>query len=167
MPAWLALGLSHGGLLCVAMGMLVAASLRHDPMIWIHDAPPAMREQAGPPSPATLRRRSAWGTIMMLILVGIFVRLSVHVVVAEGMQFVPLFAAALVAFETFNLFDALVLDLALTILKPRWALVPGVDPEPLEDARWHLRNFLLGMSMGVPFAAIVAGLALLVGWLLG
>jgi hypothetical protein len=162
MPAVLALGLSYGALLSAVMGLLVAASLRHDPMIWIHDAPPAMRAQAGPPSDATQRRKRAWGLVMMALLLGVFVLLSMQVVAAEGPRFVPLFVAALVAFECFNLFDALVIDLGLTLIKPGWALVPGIDPRPLDDPRWHLRNFLLGLTMGVPFAAIVAGLALLV-----
>lgn len=167
MPAVLALGLTYGGLLSAAMGLLVAASLRHDPMIWIHDAPPAMRQQAGPPSAATRQRKQAWGLVMMAILVGVFVRLSMQVVGAAGPHFVPLFAAALVAFECFNLFDALVIDLVLAFGKPRWAMVPGVDPTPMEDPRWHLHNFLKGTLMGIPFAALVAGLAWLVATLLG
>lgn len=166
MPAWIVIGLSHGAMTCGAMMVLVVASLRHDPMIWAHDAPAAMREQAGPPSPATRRRKAAWTAIMLLALVLLYASLVSEVAARTGSGWSAIFStsfgAALIAFELFNLFDALVLDLALAYFKPRWALLPGVDPTPLDDPRWHLRNFLLGVVMGLPFAALVAGLGVAV-----
>lgn len=169
MPEWIVEALVHGAVLCASMGALIGASLWHDPKIWLNDAPPAIRAQVGPIDAHTKRRKSAWSVVMLLALVLVFARLLARVAALHQGQlpFVEATLAALICFELFNLFDALVIDLGLALFRPRWAMLPGVDTSSLRDVRWHVRNFLLGALMGLPFALLVAGLGVLVLALLG
>lgn len=155
-------GLWHGAALSAAMGVLIAASLKQDPMIWARSAPRDVQEKVGPPSPETLRRKRGWGVVLVVILAGVFGHLAVTLVRASPAGF-PAWDVALaswVAFQVFNLFDAVVIDLGLVVFKPRWAFVPGTEDLPgLRDARWHLVNYLKGFVGGFVFAGLVTGLA--------
>lgn len=142
------------------MGVLIVASLRHNPLIWLKDAPPDVRERFGPLDAQTDRQRKAWGLVMMAGLLVIFGQLA-----RTTWPLGPLatFVASYVCFETFNLFDAVVIDLGLVLFKPRWAFPPGAEDSPsYRDPRWHLKNWLIGVVAGLPFAGLVTGVAWLV-----
>lgn len=156
--AALVAGLTHGAAFSALMGVVIAGSLAHDPMIWARSSPPDVRAFLGPPSATTLRRKRAWGVGLLAILLGVFGHLVVEVrALAPGPY--PAAAVALAAFtcfQCFNLFDALVIDLGLVLWRPRWAFPPGVADLPgLRDVRWHLANFWKGVVGGVPFTGLV------------
>jgi hypothetical protein len=163
MTQWVREAFLHGGALCVFMSFIVIASLRQNPLIWVHDAPPAIRAQIGPIDERTKRQKSMWVIVMFVGLVLIFSRLTVRVVeqYKDGHPGWRVFVSALICFELFNLFDALILDIGLAVFQPRWAMLPGVDMSALRDPKWHVRAFILGSFLGFPFAGIVAG----IGWL--
>lgn len=156
--------LVHGAWLCAWMTFVVLGSLRHDPRIWQKDAPRALQELLGPAPPETARRKWGWGLVMLVGLVGLSALLMREVgALPGGGGFGPRMLAAYVMFETFNLYDAIVLDIGVILLwAPEWAFVPGTRGHPsLRDWRFHVRAFLTGVAGGVPFAAIVAGIAVL------
>lgn len=156
--------LVHGAWLCAWMTFVILGSLRHDPRIWQGDAPRAVQELLGPPPPETRRRKSLWGLVMLVGLVGITALLVREVgALPGGDAFGPRMLAAYVMFETFNLWDALVIDVGVILLwAPAWAFAPGTRGHPaLRDWRFHVRAYLVGVVAGVPFAAIVAGIAAL------
>lgn len=161
MTNWIREAFIHGGALCVFMSLIIFASLRQNPMMWANSAPPAIRAQIGPMDARTKRQKSMWGIVMFVGLVLIFSRLTVRVIeqYKDGYPGWPVFASALICFEMFNLFDALILDIGLAVFQPRWAMPPGVDMSALRDPKWHFRAFLLGTFLGIPFAGIVAGIA--------
>ena len=73
------------------------------------------------------------------------------------------FSTTYLAVQCFNLWDAVVIDLPLVLLQPRWAFPPGTESSPsYRDPRWHLANYGKGFLVGLPFAAIVAGVDALV-----
>ncbi|MBL8920993.1 MAG: hypothetical protein JNJ54_19170 [Myxococcaceae bacterium] len=155
-------GLWSGAALSAAMGALIAASLKQDPMIWSRSAPRDVQERVGPPSPETLRRKRGWGVVLVVILAAVFGHLAVTLVRASPGAFPAwdVAVASWVAFQVFNLFDAVVIDLGLVVFKPRWAFVPGTEQLPgLRDVRWHVLNFAKGFVGGFVFAGLVTGLA--------
>lgn len=164
MSAVIVPALVHGAWLCAWMTFVVLGSLRHDPRIWQGDAPRALQELLGPPSRQTLRRKWVWGVLMLVGLVGV----SAHLVgelaaLPEGTSFGARMLAAYVMFEVFNLYDAVVIDVGVILVwAPDWAFAPGTKGHPsLRDWRYHVRAYLVGVVAGVPFAAIVAGIAAL------
>jgi hypothetical protein len=161
MSPWLQEALLHGALLCAYMSIIVFGSLRHNPRIWLQDYPPEVRAQAGPMDERTRRQKAAWGVAMLVGLLLIFGRLVSRVQAHAGGEapFALIAQAAYVCFQVFNLFDAVVIDLGLLLLRPRWALIPGVDLKALEDWRWHVRNYLVGVALGIPVSLLVAGVA--------
>lgn len=156
--------LVHGAWLCAWMTVVIFGSLRHDPRIWTRSAPPALRELLGAPPPATHRRRRLWATLMLIGLVGVPAHLM-HDLAAlpGGTDFAVRALAAYLTFEVFNLYDALVIDIGVIVVwAPAWAFVPGTRGHPsLRDWRFHLRAYLVGVILGVPFALLVAALAAL------
>lgn len=151
-------GLVDGALLSAFMTLVVLGSLRHDPRIWTDDAPPALREQLGPMPRETVRRKWAWGVVMLIGLIAISTHLMITGLPAEA-GFVERALVSYVMFETFNLYDAIVLDIGVILLwAPQWAFVPGTRRHPaLLDWRFHVRAFLTGVVAGVPFSLVVAG----------
>ena len=156
----LQIAVEHALLLCAFMSVVIAGSLRHDPRIWQHDAPKVLQDQLGPISEATRRRRSAWAAVMVVGLVAMFAGLMARV---DG-DFGDRMLAALITFELFNLYDAVVIDILLLLVwEPAWAYPPGMRGHPaLRDPRFHLGNFVKGALGGIPFSALVAGIASLV-----
>lgn len=160
MRAAILLGLWYGALLSATMSALVLVSLRQNPRIWLHDAPPDVRARLGPVDARTRRQRAAWAGVMLIGLVAIFAALAARTAALGPWA---TFVAAYVCFETFNLFDALVIDLGLIVFRPRWAFPPGAEDSPAySDPRWHLRNWLIGVLLGLPVAGLVAAIAWLV-----
>jgi hypothetical protein len=150
------LGLLHGAALCAWMGATIWGSLRHDPFIWAGDFPDDMKAAAGPPPPETAARKRVWAGLIFGGMFVIFGHLAWRVSIAGG-GFADTALAALIAFETFNLFDAVCIDVPLVWLRPAWALPNGVGPSPtMLQPRWHVVNFAKGALGGVPFALLVA-----------
>jgi hypothetical protein len=158
-PAILTAALVHGALLCAWMTFIVLASLRHDPRIWTDDAPKALQALLGPIPPESRRRRTWWGTVMLVGLVGISAHLMTTGIPYTASIWERLLATY-VMFELFNLYDAIVLDIGVILLwAPEWAFVPGTRRHPsLLDWKFHVRAFLIGVVIGVPFAGIVVGI---------
>ena len=150
-------GLLYGAGLCAFMGALIYASLRQNPYIWLSDAPRDVQARIGPVDARTKRQKRAWGLVMAIGLVGLFGALAWQVWPSGALA---TFVAAYVCFQTFNLFDALVIDIGLVVLKPPWALPPGSEDSPsYRDPVWHLVNYGKGVVLGVPFAGVVCGAA--------
>jgi hypothetical protein len=151
-------GLKHGAILCAAMTVIVIGSLRHDPMIWVKSGPPDLQALLGPPSKESLRRKKAWGAAMLVVLLGVFGSLAHVVLQLPGASLWDVALAAWIAFQVFNLFDAVVLDVGLVVWKPSWAFLPGTADLPgLRSVKWHLKNWLKGFAGSFAFAALVAG----------
>jgi hypothetical protein len=160
----------HGALLCAGMTGIIVASLWHDPMVWVRSSPPDVQAAVGPPSAESQRRRRAWAGLTLLVLLGVFGSLCAAVfalVAGDGFPVFALFLASFIAFQCFNLFDALVIDLGLVVFKPRWAFPPGTAHlRGFTDVRWHVGNYVKGLFGGAVFAALVVAAAFPV-WLTG
>jgi hypothetical protein len=166
MSVTIVVGLTHGAALSVFMTALVVASLKRNPRIWQGDAPKAVQALLPPVDAATRAQKRRWATLLFVGLIAIFghlawtLRVPGPLGIPKEQGFTATFLAALIAFELFNLVDAVVIDLGLVFAGPRWAFPEGAYGHPaFRDPRWHLVNFLKGAAGGFPFAAIVAGIA--------
>ena len=124
-------GLFHGGVLCTLMSIIIVGSLVQDPRIWVGSGPRDMQQALGHAGPDTLRRKRAWGVVMMVLLVGVFWHLVEDVLTLdEGPgQLANVAGASWLAFQVFNLYDAAIIDVGLVVFKPRWATgTPGALP---------------------------------------
>ncbi|HLT40841.1 MAG TPA: hypothetical protein VK034_31405 [Enhygromyxa sp.] len=152
-------GLIHGALLCAWMTFVILASLRQDPRIWQDDLPKSMKAELGPTPPQSRRRRSWWGLVAVVGLVGVSAHLMISgLPAATGIR--ERLLAAYVTFELFNLYDALVIDIGVILLwAPDWAFPPGIKGHPaLRDWKFHVRAYLIGVVAGLPFAGVVVGI---------
>ncbi|MCZ7682644.1 MAG: hypothetical protein M5U28_29150 [Sandaracinaceae bacterium] len=154
--------LTHGAALCAAMTAVILGSLKHNPRIWSHATPADVRAVLGPDDERTRRQRRAWGVVMIGGMLAILASLLVRLPAAVGGP--PGFLLTAIAvyawFQTFNHWDALVIDVGLVWLRPRFAFVPGTEDLPgLRSVRWHVVNYLKGLLAGVPFALAGAVIA--------
>jgi hypothetical protein len=140
------------------MTIIVLGGLRHDPRIFTDDAPKPLQALLGPMSPETRRRRAWWATLMLVAVVGLSARLMMEMPNTADLW--DRLLAAYVMFEVFNLYDAIVLDIGVILLwAPDWAFVPGTKNHPsLRDWKFHVRAFLTGVIIGMPFAGIVVAI---------
>ena len=118
-------GLFHGGVLCTLMSIIIVGSLVQDPRIWVGSGPRDMQQALGHAGPDTLRRKRAWGMVMMVVLVGVFWHLVEDVLTLdEGPgQLANVAGASWLAFQVFNLYDAAIIDVEKESLK----LVQAID----------------------------------------
>lgn len=152
----LLVGLSRGLAFSLFMTALIGVSLRQDPRIWERSAPADVRARMGPPDERTRRLRRGWGVVMLAGMIGLGASVSLSVG-AHGPLVV--FATTYLAFQVFNLWDAVVIDLPLVLLRPRWAFPPGTEDSPAyRDPRWHLANYGKGFLVGLPFAGVATAL---------
>lgn len=67
-------------------------------------------------------------------------------------------------FNSFSLFDALVID-SIWFCNGKWWVIPGTEDmtEAYHDYAFHWKWFFLSLVMSIPLAAIIGGLVVLVG----
>ncbi|HRF47760.1 MAG TPA: hypothetical protein PLC98_09060 [Anaerolineales bacterium] len=156
-------GVFFGGLITAWMIVVVIGSLRWNPEIWVHDAPPEMRA-ALPPKSDLARRQTTWVAAVMFaglaaLLIGQIVELNTRLRGSPG--FLPIFVAIWLGLQTFNLIDLVLIDwLLIETIRPSWATLPGA--EAFAERRFygfHFRGFLKGF-VGITIAAgAIAALA--------
>ena len=134
-----------------------------DPVMWLNDYPPDIRERHGPASPATKRRAWVLGVPLLLVALGIVVLGTIRLITAADtpVGFGALFVHSLIVMMTFNLVDLVVIDwLVFVRLRPSFVVLPGTEGcEGYDDYGFHGRAFLKG-SVGIAvLSAIVAGIA--------
>lgn len=138
-----------GLLLSLALGVLVMASLKYNPRLWLQDYPEYIRAKVPPINAQEKRQQRLMMLPFLLLALGVP---YVSVVLAKAafggvISFPYAYLIAAGVMQVFNLFDAVVLDyLILTLLKPRFALLPGTTWEeyPL-DMMYQVRNFVKGI----------------------
>ena len=162
-------GLRVGGLISLWMLIVIVASLRWNPEIWVNDYPPEIRVVL-PPKSERARRQTLWVSIpTFIVLIGLQAWLVVRLYAAAGgfPGFWELAAAIWLAMQTFNLFDLLIVDwLLVETWRPSFVLMPGT--EAFAHRRFygfHFRGFLKGFVGITVLSLIVAGGITLVSWL--
>ncbi|MBI1279954.1 MAG: hypothetical protein GC179_17640 [Anaerolineaceae bacterium] len=142
--------LIDGLLLSVLLGVLVMSSLKYNARLWLQDYPKEVQAKVPPISKQEKMQQRILMLPFLLLTLGI-PYLSVTIAKASFGGVISFPQAYLVVtgvLQVFNLFDAVVLDyLILTVIKPRFALIPGTTWEEysMADMRFQLRNFVKGI----------------------
>ena len=159
--------LFNGVLISVVMSAIVFITIRWNPEMWMHDAPPQIRERYGPVSTRSKREGQLVAIPVFIALGGILTYAILNLYQRAGGPpgFWAVFWTLFVAMEAFNLFDLLVLDwLIFATLKPRALMIPGTEEwEGWSDYGFYWRGFLKG-SIGITIvSAALAGRTALIG----
>jgi hypothetical protein len=158
--------LFYGAIISLVMTAMILITFRWNPEIWVHDAPPKIRERYGPISAKAKRdgRIAAIPTFLLLSGVLVVAIVDLHQRAGGAPGFWAIFLTLFVAMQTFNVFDLLVIDwLIVATLKPRALMIPGTETwEGHADYGFHFRGFLIGCA-GITIVSLVfAGLATLI-----
>lgn len=152
--------LVDGTLLSVAACLLILASARSNPRLWLQDLPSDIRD-AVPPKTAAERRQSWWwGLPFLAVLAGIPAYSSLQLLRASSgaVSWFTLWLNAFGVMSVFNLVDLVIVDwLVLCWMTPTWAIIPGTEGfAGYKNYGHHFRGFLIGTAGCALVAAIIA-----------
>ena len=156
-------GLVFGGILSVALAIIIGVTLRINPEMWLQDYPAEVKAVYGPPRrPETKRQQRVAAIIMFgsifVALVGAVLRLNA----LGDAGFWVITAAFLTMMMTFNLIDLVLIDwLWMETIKPKFVMLPGT--EALLEKRYYGFHFV-GFLKGTAGILIASPLLALIGW---
>ena len=152
---------------CLLFTAMVAPSVYRDPLNWISDYPPAIRQRARELGliPATQEKMPARVLVRKLIFsLMTVVLLTLLLVYGNGARsFLQGFGLSYGLWLVVDWYDALVID-CLWFCHSKRAVIPGTEDlvEAYHDYWFHIRMSLLGMVIGLPVCLLTgAGVALL------
>lgn len=135
--------LKNGSIINGGLAAVIVSSLYVNPMMWVQDAPPDIREKAGPKNKKTKWQTMLFGIPFMLILFGGVVRSNLQLKRQLGgkLPFKLAFWQAYGLLLYFWLFDLVIIDwLWLVTFKPSFVIIPGTEGMAgYDDYAFHLR----------------------------
>jgi hypothetical protein len=147
----------------LAIGVLILGSLYINPRIWLQDYPAEIRAKVPPNTPDEKRAQR----LLMIPFLGTLIGAPLWFVwQLEGtnggtLPFGTAFVIIAIILHVFNLFDAVVIDfLILTLMKPKFAVIPGAEGMEHLYANWRLQvgNFFKGIVictvLSIPIALV-------------
>ncbi len=151
--------LLYGGVLSVALSLMLLGVLWMNPEILLNDYPPDIREKYGPMSERSKRQR-----VPVAIAIGVvaltIVAISFSAVRPPGGDRIPFLAAFVhlfVMFSVFNVVDLLVIDWPLVAICPRFAILRGTEGSAgYKDYWFHFRGFLNGTVLIAVASGVMA-----------
>ena len=166
LPILLQIGLLYGGLMSLAIMIVMGLGLALNPALFVGDYPPDIRAKYGPLDAHGQRQKYLIAIPFLAAIVGPLVALVVHLdgLVAGEPPFGAIFLAAFVAALVFNVVDLLIIDwLFVVTLRPRIIVLPGTEGMAgYRDYAFHFRGFLIGLGFcavsGLLTALIAAGI---------
>ena len=155
--------LVDGAVLSAFAVLLIFASLRANPRIWLNDFPPDIRRAVPPKTEAEKRQSLIWGLPFLAVLLGGPLISNVILDHQRGGS-ASLVALVMNGFGValfFNVVDLLIVDwLVLCRFTPRFLVIPGTEGMAgYKDYGHHFRGFVIGVGvsalLGVLAAAVV------------
>lgn len=146
-----------------AFAIVIWWSLWWNPRIWMHDFPQAMQDALPPLAKHEKHQQYAFGALLMLVMIGLPLLLNVQLRATMGAAFTfPIaYFHAWLMLQMANLYDAIGIDLYITVKPPKFAVAAGAEPylDLLWDKQMHIGNFIkgfIGMSVWALPLAVVA-----------
>ena len=159
--------LFYGAIISLVMTVVILITFRWNPEIWVHDAPPKIRERYGPVNDKAKRDGRIAGIPTFLLLGGVLVYAIVDLYQRAGgvPGFWAVFLTVFVAMQTFNVFDLLVIDwLFVANLKPKALMIPGTETwDGFDDYGFYFHGFLVGCVGITVVSVVLAGITALIG----
>ncbi len=151
----------------IGLSIVIIGSLRFNPRLWLQDYPPEIKALVEPITPTEKRQQRMVSVLFLAVPIAVlfFSIMRLHAENNGNPSFLTLFLNIYGVLMIFNLFDLLILDyLLLTIIKPRFAIIPGsegVDEQSLHLYRFHFVGFLKGCIILAVVSVVVASLVTL------
>ena len=153
----------------VFVSIVLLSGMWYNPEVMLHDYPPDIKTAYGPARNPNSRRQTVWMAIFMflVIIVGLIMALiSLPRPSGFGQGYWYGLVSLWTAMMTFNLFDLLVLDIPLVLIKPKRLILPGTDGmKGYSDVMFHVRGFFKG-TLGITLVSLVLALIPAGLWLL-
>jgi hypothetical protein len=135
--------LKNGSIINGSIAAVIFSSLYVNPMMWVQDAPPDIREKVGPKDKKAKWQTMLFGIQFMLILFGGIAHSNQQLKRQLGgkLPFKLAFWQAYGLLLYFWLFDLVLIDwLCLVTFKPSFAIIPGTEGMAgWDDYAFHLR----------------------------
>jgi len=162
-------GLIFGAIFSLVMSAIIVLSLRRNPMIWAERAPEDIKQAVGPIDEHARQQRRTFGILTLLFLLLILI-LSIYRLnaIQGGLTFWSVFLNVFIVVMVWNLVDLLIIDwLLLVIIQPKFIFIPGTEGlAGYKDFAFHFRGFLKGIIYSVVIGLLLAGITMLVVWIL-
>lgn len=154
--------LRDGTAMNLGLTAVIFTSLFYNPEIWVHDAPPDIREKFGPKSEKARRQTIFVAIPFFLILLGSVVR-SNRLLKQQNNGVLPFkmaFWHAYGLFLYFWLYDLVILDwLIFVTIKPKFIIWPGTEGMAgYDDYGFHLKTALPALPMAILPSLLIAAL---------
>ncbi len=168
----LQISLGYGAVLSFLLSVLIIGSLALNAEIWLHDYPPDVRQAYGPPRRPETQGQKRFFSLLFFGVLALSLALALRAVYRAGggeLGFAAAFISTYIILMFFNLVDLLVVDwLILGWLRPKFAILPGTEGMAgYSDYGFALRGFFKGTLELAVMSAVIAGLAVGIGWLVG
>ncbi|WP_420643351.1 nitroreductase [Candidatus Leptofilum sp.] len=152
--------LKDGTAISVSLTAVIFGTLYLNPEIWVHDAPPDIREKFGSKSEKAKRQTLFVALPFFLILFGGVIRSNILLKRQnEGeLPFKTAFLNAYGLFLYFWLFDLVILDwLIFVTIKPKFLIFPGTEGMAgYDDYGFHLKTALPALPLAILPAFFIA-----------
>lgn len=151
-----------GLLLSFGTGLVVVCSFYLTPRVWLSDLPQDIQDMAQPMGDDEKRLQLIIGLLVVGLLLSGIVISTLRFGPDQG--FLASLLHAYLVFQLFNWFDFLILDCGLMLaINPSSPPIEGTEhAEGYRDFRFHALKSLKGVILGMPFAVVAAGVALLI-----
>ena len=147
--------------LSILSTILIGASIRINPRLWLQDYPKDIQAQVPPKTQKEKQQSTLIGIPFLILLVAVpfLSTLALKQANNGNISFVLLLINAFGVFWTFNLVDLLLLDWLIgCTFTPKFAIIPGTKGAAgYKDYAFHFRGFLTGTVLSVIVGLIVAG----------
>jgi hypothetical protein len=158
--------LFYGVVVSVMMTAMIFITFRINPEMWVHDAPPVIRDRYGPISEKSWRQAKLVALPIFVLLFGVlgYSIFSLYQTAGSSPGFWMIAFSLFVTMQTFNVVDLLLLDwLVVATLKPKALMIPGTEDWPgYDDYGFYFQGFLKGL-VGISIASLViAGIFMLI-----
>ena len=158
LTGWLLEGLIYA----LVLGFMMTVSQLIHARIWLSDYPKSIQDAVPPLSQREKMAKRLLGIPFMFVMVGypIFSSFILRAAMGGAYNLWIGFAHMLVIFNTFNLFDLLVLDwLIFCFITPKYIVIDGTKGlAAYKDYGFHAKGALKGFGMSIVFAALVTGI---------
>ena len=152
----------EAALLCALFTVLVVSSCKKDPLAWVSDYPPAIRQrcvQLGlvpaqqPALPPAVLARKVIASVAAALLFGLIL------VYVNGVQ--TFWQGALTAYGLWlvvDWYDALILDCGW-VCHSKAVIIPGTEDlvDAYHDYGFHIKMSCIGMVLGLPVCLLAGG----------
>lgn len=132
----------------------------------LYNYPPAIQNRAIEKGITTQEEMNANAKKNKLVGILMMVVFSVFITCIVNRQFTfwDGFLQSYIFFNTFSLFDALVID-TIWFCHSKWWVIPGTEDmtDAYHDYAFHWKWFFLGLLLSLPLALILGGIVALIG----